>query len=45
MFNQVMKLLELRRINAAKHFARIQAEELAIENATLMREGDHRLMN
>jgi two-component sensor histidine kinase len=45
MAHQVMKLLELRRINAAEHIARIQAEELAKENQTLMREGDHRLMN
>lgn len=45
MANQVMKLLELRRINAAEHTARIQAEELVRENQTLMREGDHRLMN
>ena len=45
MANQVMKLLELRRINAAEHVARIQAEELLKQNETLMREGDHRLMN
>jgi two-component sensor histidine kinase len=45
MANQVMKLLELRRINALEHVARIQAKELVKENQTLMREGDHRLMN
>jgi two-component sensor histidine kinase len=45
MANQVMKLLELRRMNAAEHAARMHAEELVKENKTLMREGDHRLMN
>jgi len=45
MAHQVMKLLELRRINAAEHVARIKAEELVKQNETLMREGDHRLMN
>lgn len=45
MANQVMKLLQLRRINAAERLARMQAEELVKENVTLMREGDHRLMN
>jgi two-component sensor histidine kinase len=45
MANQVMKLLELRRIAADEYSARIQAEELVKENQTLMREGDHRLMN
>ena len=45
MANQVMKLLELRRINAAEHVARTQAEEMVREKETLMREGDHRLMN
>ena len=45
MANQVMKLLELRRINAAEHKARLKAERLVQENETLMREGDHRLMN
>ena len=45
MAHQVMKLLELRRINAAEHLARLRAEELAKQNETLMREGDHRLMN
>ncbi len=45
MANQVMKLLELRRIAAAEHEARLRAEELVKQNAVLMREGDHRLMN
>jgi hypothetical protein len=45
MAHQVMKLLELRRIIAAEHLARLQAEEMARENQTLMRVGDHRLMN
>jgi two-component sensor histidine kinase len=45
MANQVMKLLEYRRIAAAEHAARLQAEALVTENRTLMREGDHRLMN
>jgi two-component sensor histidine kinase len=45
MANQVMKLLELRRINADEHIARLQAEELAKENQTLIRESDHRVMN
>src|ERR1700744_907969 len=45
MANQVMKLLELRRLAAAEHAARIHAEELVKQNSTLMREGDHRLMN
>ena len=45
MAHQVMKMLELRRINAAEHAARIHAEELVKQNSTLMREGDHRLMN
>ncbi len=45
MANQVMKLLELRRIAAAEHQARLHAEELVEQNAVLMREGDHRLMN
>ena len=45
MANQVMKLLEYRRIAAAEHAARLQAEALVTENQTLMREGDHRLMN
>lgn len=39
MANQVMKLLELRRLNAFEHSARLQAEELVKENATLIREG------
>jgi two-component sensor histidine kinase len=45
MANQVMKLLELRRIGAAEHAARLAAEEMVKEKETLMREGDHRLMN
>jgi two-component sensor histidine kinase len=45
MANQVMKLLEFRRIAAAEHDARLHAERLVEEKATLMREGDHRLMN
>ena len=45
MAHQVMKLLELRRIAAAEHIARLKAEEVVKENETLMREGDHRLMN
>lgn len=45
MANQVMKQLELRRINAAEHVARVRAEEMVAEKETLMREGDHRLMN
>ena len=45
MASQVMKQLELRRINAHEHAARLQAEELVRENATLIREGDHRVMN
>jgi two-component sensor histidine kinase len=45
MANQVMRLIELRRINAAEHSARIQAEQLVRENETLIREGDHRVMN
>jgi len=45
MASQVMKLLELRRIAIVEHAARIKAEELVKENQTLMREGDHRLMN
>ena len=45
MARQVMKLLELRRINAREHAARLRAEELVRENATLVREGDHRVMN
>src|SRR6201992_1793989 len=45
MAHQVMKLIELRRIAAAEHDARIEAEALVLENRTLMREGDHRLMN
>nr|WP_166819090.1 histidine kinase dimerization/phosphoacceptor domain -containing protein [Bradyrhizobium sp. 1(2017)]QIO36943.1 GAF domain-containing protein [Bradyrhizobium sp. 1(2017)] len=45
MANQVMKLLELRRISEAEHAARVEAEDLVKEKETLMREGDHRLMN
>jgi two-component sensor histidine kinase len=45
MASQVMKLLDLRRIAVVEHAARIKAEELVKENQTLMREGDHRLMN
>jgi len=45
MASQIMKLFELRRQNAEEHTARKQAEALAKENATLAREGDHRVMN
>jgi two-component sensor histidine kinase len=45
MASQIMKLFELRRRNAEEHSARKQAEALATENATLAREGDHRVMN
>jgi two-component sensor histidine kinase len=45
MAHQVMKLLELRRANAAEQVARIEAEDLLKQNTTLMRESDHRLMN
>lgn len=45
MASQIMKLFELRRQNAEEHTARKQAEALATENATLAREGDHRVMN
>jgi two-component sensor histidine kinase len=45
MARQVMKLLEFRRIAAAEHDARLRAEEAVQEKETLMREGDHRLMN
>jgi two-component sensor histidine kinase len=45
MAHQVMKLLELRRIAAAEHIARLRAEEVIKEKEILMREGDHRLMN
>ena len=45
MANQVMKMIDLRWINAAEHTARLQAEELVRENQTLIREGDHRVMN
>lgn len=45
MASQIMKLFELRRTNANEHTARKEAEALARENATLAREGDHRVMN
>ena len=45
MASQVMKLLELRRINATEHLARVTAERLLKENQMLIREGDHRVMN
>ncbi|MES2196066.1 MAG: histidine kinase dimerization/phosphoacceptor domain -containing protein [Pseudomonadota bacterium] len=45
MANQVMKLLELRRIGAAERSARLLAEAMVTEKELLMREGDHRLMN
>jgi two-component sensor histidine kinase len=45
MANQVMKLIEFRRINAAEHTARLKAEELVKKNEILIREGDHRVMN
>jgi two-component sensor histidine kinase len=45
MASQVMKLIELRRINASEHTARLLAEQLVQENKTLIREGDHRVMN
>ena len=45
MANQVMKMIELRRTNAAEHAARLEAERLLIYNNMLMRESDHRLMN
>ena len=45
MAGQIMKLFELRRRNAEEHSGRKQAEALATENATLAREGDHRVMN
>lgn len=45
MASQIMKLFELRRQNAQEHTARTRAEALATENATLAREGDHRVMN
>jgi two-component sensor histidine kinase len=40
-----MKLIELRRINAVEHSARLLAEHLVKENETLTRESDHRVMN
>jgi two-component sensor histidine kinase len=45
MASQVMKMLELRRVNASEHAARLYAEALVEENKTLAREGDHRVMN
>jgi two-component sensor histidine kinase len=45
MANQVMKLLELRRVAAAERSSRLQAEAMVQEKETLMREGNHRLMN
>jgi two-component sensor histidine kinase len=45
MANQVMKLLELRRVAAAERGSRLQAEAMVQEKETLMREGNHRLMN
>ncbi len=45
MASQVMKLLQLRRVNAREHVARLHAEKLLLENQTLMRESDHRVMN
>jgi two-component sensor histidine kinase len=45
MANQVMKLLELRRVAAAERSSRLQAEAMVLEKETLMREGNHRLMN
>lgn len=45
MASQVMKQLELRRVNAKERESRLKAEALADENATLAREGDHRVMN
>ena len=45
MANQVMKMIELRRTNAAEHAARLEAERLLTDNNMLMRESDHRLMN
>lgn len=45
MANQIMKLFELRRTNAVQAAATQRAEALLKENATLAREGDHRVMN
>jgi two-component sensor histidine kinase len=42
---QVMKLMELRRLQKFEAEARAKAEALAKENEALMREGDHRVMN
>jgi two-component sensor histidine kinase len=45
MASQVMKMIELRRIAKSEYTARLQAEVLVEENKTLIREGDHRVMN
>ena len=45
MASQIMKLLEARRMVDAERLARGRAEELLIENETLARESDHRVMN
>ncbi|MDO9411575.1 MAG: histidine kinase dimerization/phosphoacceptor domain -containing protein [Pseudolabrys sp.] len=45
MASQVMKMIELRRINTTEHTGRLRAEALVEENKTLIREGDHRVMN
>lgn len=45
MAEQIMKLLELRRLVVAEQAARKRAEELVRENAVLARETDHRVMN
>jgi two-component sensor histidine kinase len=45
MAGQVMKTLELRKLVRHEREGRLQAEFLAKENATLAREGDHRVMN
>lgn len=45
MADQIMRLLETRRLAAAEHAARTKAELLLRENETLARESDHRVMN
>jgi two-component sensor histidine kinase len=45
MSRQIMKLFELRRINLEEQSARKRAERLAADNAALVRESDHRVMN
>jgi GAF domain-containing protein len=45
MASQIMRMFELRRINAQESSARKRAELLAAENITLARESDHRVMN